>query len=55
MTEKELAKVEERVSRAYRDGMIMGLYKAGWTVALIAAELEMKAPTVRSAIKRNSK
>ena len=55
MTEKELAKVEEKVTRAFRDGQIMGLYKAGWSASLIAAELEMKASTVRSVIKKYSK
>ena len=55
MTEKELAKVEEKVARAFRDGMIMGLVKASWTVAQIAAELGMNTSTVRAAIKRHTK
>ena len=55
MTEKELQKVEERVARAYRDGQIMGMTKAGWTASQIAAELEMPVSTVRAAIKRNTK
>lgn len=55
MTEKEALKVEEMVKKAFRDGMIMGLTKASWKVAQIAAELGMNASTVRGVIKRNSK
>ena len=55
MTEKELKKLEEKITRAFRDGKIMGMHLAGWTVSLIAAELEMNPSTVRSVIKKNSK
>lgn len=55
MTEKELEKVEEKVARAFRNGMIAGLHKAGWSASLIAAELEMKPSTVRSVINKLAK
>ena len=55
MTIEELAKAEEKIKKAFRDGQIVGMSTAGWPPSLIAAELEMNVSTVRSVIRKYKK